>query len=182
MSWEPVGIRLGFHTIRFHIGRENPVISHIFLAQPTKQPNHCSTGLGPLSPFQILQVERLLHIEQISFLAQLQNLSRFWIIKIRNKSTLNLVWILKGFKPSDKNLINPPKFNLHMTFKNMNLDWLTCIQEFRVPLQMINMTLFIKTKPIDLNSKNKTKVEDSRCYIWCLKWSRRYCEWSQWDV
>jgi hypothetical protein len=44
------------------------------------------------------------------------------------------------FKPSGKNLINPPKFNLHMTFKNMNLDWLTCIQKFGVPLQIINMT------------------------------------------
>jgi hypothetical protein len=29
----------------------------------------------------------------------------------------------------------------------MNLDWFTCIQEFEVPLQMINMTWFIKTKP-----------------------------------
>jgi hypothetical protein len=97
--------------------------------------------------FQIQQVDRLLQIEQIYFLAQLQNLYRFWIIKFRNKSTLNLVWILKGSKPSGKNLINPPKFNLHMTFKNMNLDWLTWIQEFGVPLQMVIMTWFIKTKP-----------------------------------
>jgi hypothetical protein len=34
-----------------------------------------------------------------------------------------------------------------MTFKNMNLDWLNCIQEFGAPLQMINMILFIKIKP-----------------------------------
>jgi hypothetical protein len=32
-----------------------------------------------------------------------------------------------------------------MIFQNMNLDWLTCIQEFGVPLQVVN-----KTK--DLNS------------------------------
>jgi hypothetical protein len=133
--------------------------------------------------FKIWQVERLLQIDQISILSRLQNLSRFWIIKFRNKSTLNLVWILKGFKPSGKNLINPPKFNLHMSFKNMNLDWLTCIQEFGVPLQMINMTWFIKTKPYKIwIQRKKTEVGDSRCYIWCLKWNRRYCEWSRWYI
>ncbi|WP_428740127.1 hypothetical protein, partial [Sulfurimonas sp.] len=61
----------------------------------------------------------------------------------------------KGFKPSGKNLINPPKFNLHISFKNMNLDWLTCIQEFGVPLQIINMTWFIKTKPYKIRIRRK---------------------------
>jgi hypothetical protein len=35
-----------------------------------------------------------------------------------------------------------------MTFRNMNLDWLTCIQEFGVPLQMLNMTLVYKYQTI----------------------------------
>ncbi len=42
-----------------------------------------------------------------------------------------------------------------MSFKNMNLDWLTCIQEFGVPLQMINMTWFIKTKPYKIRIRRK---------------------------
>jgi hypothetical protein len=53
--------------------------------------------------------------------------------------------------------MNPPKFYPHMSFKNMNLDWLTCIQEFGVPLQMINMTWFIKTKPYKIQIRRKKK-------------------------
>jgi hypothetical protein len=42
----------------------------------------------------------------------------------------------------------------------MNLDWLTYIQEFGVPLQMINMTLFIKTKPYKIRiQRTKQKLE-----------------------
>jgi hypothetical protein len=37
----------------------------------------------------------------------------------------------------------------------MNLDWLTCIQEFVVPLQLINMTWFIKTKPYKIRIRRK---------------------------
>jgi hypothetical protein len=48
--------------------------------------------------------------EQLSFLAPLPNHSRFVIRKPRNNSNLNLAWILKGFKPFWKNLINPLKF------------------------------------------------------------------------
>jgi hypothetical protein len=29
-----------------------------------------------------------------------------------------------------------------MVFMNINLDWLTCIHEFGVPLQLVNMTWF----------------------------------------
>jgi hypothetical protein len=61
----------------------------------------------------------------------------------------------KGVQTLGKNLINPPKFNLHMFFKNINLYWLTCIQEFGVPLQMINMTWFIKTKPYKIRIQRK---------------------------
>jgi hypothetical protein len=46
----------------------------------------------------------------------------------------------------------------------MNLDWLTCIQEFGVPLQMINMTWFIKIKPYKIRirrKKQKLKILDA---------------------
>jgi hypothetical protein len=47
-----------------------------------------------------------------------------------------------------------------MSFKDMNLDCLTCIQEFKVPLQMINMTWFIKTKPYKIRiQRKKQKLE-----------------------
>jgi hypothetical protein len=51
-----------------------------------------------------------------------------------------------------------------MSLKNMNLDWLTCIQEFGVPLQMINMTWFIKTKPYKIwiqRKKQKLVILDA---------------------
>jgi hypothetical protein len=42
----------------------------------------------------------------------------------------------------------------------MNLYWLICIQEFGVFLQMINMTLFIKTKPYKIRiRRTKQKLE-----------------------
>jgi hypothetical protein len=48
-----------------------------------------------------------------------------------------------------------------MSFKNINLDWLTCIQEFRVPLQMINMTEFIKIKSYKIRiQRKKQKLEN----------------------
>jgi hypothetical protein len=47
-----------------------------------------------------------------------------------------------------------------MSFENMNFDWLTCIQEFGVPLQMINMIWFIKTKPYKIRiQRKKQKLE-----------------------
>jgi hypothetical protein len=46
----------------------------------------------------------------------------------------------------------------------MNLDCLTCIQEFGVPLQLINMTWFIKTKPYKIwirRKKQKLEILDA---------------------
>jgi hypothetical protein len=37
---------------------------------------------------------------------------------------------------------NSTKFYFHIPFQNMNLHWLTCIQEFGVPLQVANKTWF----------------------------------------
>jgi hypothetical protein len=53
-------------------------------------------------------------------------------------SILNLVWILKGFKPYEENLINSPKFFVYMIFKTVNLDGLICIEKIDVPLQVVN--------------------------------------------
>jgi hypothetical protein len=38
-----------------------------------------------------------------------------------------------GYKPYGKNPRNSKKFNMHMIFKNMNLDWLTCMQHLEDP-------------------------------------------------
>jgi hypothetical protein len=67
-----------------------------------------------------------------------------WILnyKIQNKSNLSFVSILKGFKHFGNNLINSPKFYHLMIFMNMNLDGLTCIKKFEVPLQVTIMTRF----------------------------------------
>jgi hypothetical protein len=50
---------------------------------------------------------------------------------------LNYAWIwfefLEGFKPLREKLLNSPKFLLLMISVNVNLDWLTCIQEFEIP-------------------------------------------------
>jgi hypothetical protein len=182
ISRELVGIRLAFHTVLDWAEKSGTFLNLFQISSTVYLGLSHTVHLGwacylfsfNLKIFQIIwickirnwylqnskknkiwQVERLLHIEHIFFLAKLQNLYRFWITKFENKSTLNLIWILKGFKPSGKNRINPSKFNLHMSFKNMNLDWLTCIQEFGVPLQMINMTWFIKTKPYKIRIQRK---------------------------
>jgi hypothetical protein len=55
-----------------------------------------------------------------------------------------------------------------MSFKNINLDCFTCIQEFRVSLQMINMTWFIKTKLYKIRiqrKKQKSKILDVVFYV-----------------
>jgi hypothetical protein len=55
-----------------------------------------------------------------------------------------------------------------MSFKNINLDYFTCIQEFRVSLQMINMTWFIKTKLYKIRiqrKKQKSKILDVVFYV-----------------
>jgi hypothetical protein len=39
-----------------------------------------------------------------------------------------------------------------MTFMNMNLDWLTCIQILEVPLQVVNSIWFNNIEIEDLNS------------------------------
>jgi hypothetical protein len=62
-----------------------------------------------------------------------------------------------GFKPFGKNLRNSLKFYLHLTFKNMNLYLLTCIQEIGVPLQVVNRTWFKHTKGFELEFEFKPR-------------------------
>jgi hypothetical protein len=75
--------------------------------------------------------------EQLFFLPPLPNPSGFWIRKSRNNSNLNLAWILKGFKPFWKNLINPLKFYVPKIYLNIILYWLTSIQILEVSLREV---------------------------------------------
>jgi hypothetical protein len=43
-----------------------------------------------------------------------------------------------GFEPCGKNPINLPNNFLDMIFNTVNLDWLTGIKKFEVPLQVEN--------------------------------------------
>jgi hypothetical protein len=83
---------------------------------------------------QIFHMDSWKHKEQLSFLPQLQIPKGLQVIIFRINSNLNLSWILKGFKPFCKNLINCLKFYSDMIYLNMNLHWLTCIQILEVPL------------------------------------------------
>jgi hypothetical protein len=87
-----------------------------------------------------LHGDNLLQTGQLSFLAQLQNPFGFWIKNPGNKSNFELAWILNGFKPIGKNSLNSPKIFLDMIFNIVNLEWLTCIQKFEVPLHVGNRT------------------------------------------
>jgi hypothetical protein len=64
--------------------------------------------------------------------------NRIWIKNSESQIKLNLVLNLRGFKPSDKHSINSPKFFLDMIFNTVNLDGLTCIKNFEVPLEVAN--------------------------------------------
>jgi hypothetical protein len=65
--------------------------------------------------------------KQLSFSAQFQSPSGFGIINSRTNSNLNLPYILKGFKPFGKNLINLLKFYLEVIFMKVNLVFYVCI-------------------------------------------------------
>jgi hypothetical protein len=56
----------------------------------------------------------------------------------------------KGVQTFGKNSINSPNFFLDMIFMSMNLDGLTCIKKFEVPLQVANMTKRENSKMVKL--------------------------------
>jgi hypothetical protein len=101
-------------------------------------------------------------MEPFSFLAHLPKLSRFWVTKFKINSNLSRTWIIKEFKPFERNLINSLKFWLHINFRNMNLHCLPCIQEVIIPLQVVNTTCFlnIQRHGLNLNSHFKTRYID----------------------
>jgi hypothetical protein len=49
---------------------------------------------------------------------------------------LNLLLILKGFKPYGENLVNSPKISLDLVFATVNLVGHTCMQNLVVPMQL----------------------------------------------
>jgi hypothetical protein len=78
---------------------------------------------------------------------------------------LNLVLIVKGFKPLRKNLDNSPKFLLDNVFMNVNLDGLTCMQKFEDIIQVANRTWFNNIQiGFDFEFKLKPKLH-CRCTI-----------------
>jgi hypothetical protein len=66
--------------------------------------------------------------------------------------SLNLAWIYWGSKHLGK-LDNSPKFELNIIFMNVNLDYLTCMQEFEVTTQVaIDLIWIIFKLDLNLNS------------------------------
>jgi hypothetical protein len=70
------------------------------------------------------------------FLGPTSNSKGFWIKNSGRNLVLNLVWILKGFKPFGENPRNSPKLYLGMSYTNIIFYDITCIQEFKVSLQV----------------------------------------------
>jgi hypothetical protein len=85
---------------------------------------------------QILYAARLEVSKQLSLLCWLQIPN---IIHVKNPGTdsnLNLLWILKEFKPFGKKLISSPKFYLDLIFTIVNLARHTGMRENWVPPQV----------------------------------------------
>jgi hypothetical protein len=76
---------------------------------------------------QTLHEAYFIHDEQFSALAELQIPNTSPVINFRTDSNLNLPWILKGFKPCGKNLINSLKIYLDFIFTKVSLLGNTCM-------------------------------------------------------
>jgi hypothetical protein len=96
---------------------------------------------------------RCKYYEKHTQLGPLQIPNRIHSINFGIDSNLNLLWILKGFKPSEKNLINSPKFSLNMVFTKVNLAGKTSMEEFWVTTQVSNDLVWIKEKSLNLKFK-----------------------------
>jgi hypothetical protein len=75
-----------------------------------------------------------------TFWEKVQITNGLWIQNPSNKTILNLIWILKGVQTFEKKSINSPKLFLDMIFNSVNLNCLTYIKKFKVPLQVANRT------------------------------------------
>jgi hypothetical protein len=85
---------------------------------------------------QILYEARFEHCKQLSPLAELQIPTGSYVIKFGTDSNLNLSWILTGFKPCGKNLVNSLKLYIDFIFTKLNLVGYTCMQEIEVPIHV----------------------------------------------
>jgi hypothetical protein len=83
-----------------------------------------------------LHEARFEHDEQLSPLAQFQIPIASQLTNFGTDSNLNLVSILKGFKPCGKNLANSLKISLDLMFTTVNLVGPTGMKEIRVPIQV----------------------------------------------
>jgi hypothetical protein len=90
--------------------------------------------------------------EQRFLLVELQNRNRFWIKNSESFWNLNVIWILKGFKPFDKNPRNSQKLCLAKTYTNIILDHITCKVNSHVPLQVALWILREKLKGVEFAS------------------------------
>jgi hypothetical protein len=103
--------------------------------------------------FQTLHGARIEYFEQLSQLDQLQNPNRIHVINSRTYSNLKLLWILKGFEPCGKNMVNSLKFYLDLLFLNLNSVGHTCMPEIGVLIQV--------PKWLDLKIRNEFEFENS---------------------
>jgi hypothetical protein len=95
---------------------------------------------------QILCEDRLEYSEQVAQLCGLLIPNRINVINLGTESNLNVLWILKGYKPSRKNLRNSPKISLELVFTKVKLVQHTCMQEIWVTTQVLNNLVWIKRK------------------------------------
>jgi hypothetical protein len=102
---------------------------------------------------QALHEARLQYSEQLPNLCRLLIPNRIHVIKLETDSNLNLLWILKGFKPSGKYLIIFWKFSFNMVFTKVNLDGHTFMQEFQITAQVSNDVVWTKEKSLNLKFK-----------------------------
>jgi hypothetical protein len=95
--------------------------------------------------------------EQLCHLAQLPIVTRIHVINFGTNSNLNLLWILKGFKPWGKILVNSLNLYLDLILTKVNLVQHTCMQEIGVPIQVSTwLDLKIRIRVWILNSNQTT--------------------------
>jgi hypothetical protein len=112
-----------------------------------------SNALPCFKNIEALHATRFEYFEQLSPLDQLQIPNRIHVINFGAGSNLNLLWILKGYKPFGTNMRNSPKFSLDLIFTKVNLFWHTYMQEFWVTTQVSNDLVWIKQKSLNLKFK-----------------------------
>jgi hypothetical protein len=92
--------------------------------------------------FQTCLDEGLLQMEQTSFLAQPPNLSIFGIIKFRSKFQFESCLNFKGVQTHWEKSHQFRKIQSSHDLQEYEFNWLTCMQNLEVPLQVVNMTWF----------------------------------------